>query len=181
MNLIDVPPPECAALPVDSIAVSPDARISREVPLNLLIVYENAPAARRALRVVGRIASTTGGNIKYHCTFWRFDLLADSEWQARATSDALQADLTILSGSEAAELPAHITSWLEACRVGRGLQPHAQLTLFGSYDSWSISLRDQKGLRSARQAPCRPHPGKGGDGGSTTEAISPRPREGYHS
>lgn len=151
MNLTDIAPSRDAGLLAPLLPAAHDATISDQVPLNLLIVYENAPAARRALRIVSRLASQTGDDIAYHCTFWRYDLLSDLEWRRAATIDALDADLTILSGRDADEMPPRVTQWMEECRLHRGERSHALLALFDADDSWSISLRDQDGYRSTRQ------------------------------
>ncbi len=155
MNLIDTAPVSDADLSHPSSPVHESA-ISDQVPLNLLIIYENAPAARRALRIVSRLASQAGDDIACHCTFWRYDLLLDLEWRRAATIDALQADLTILSGRDAHEMPPRVNQWMEECRLHRGERSHALLALFDADDSWSISMRDQYGYHSTRQLGCQP-------------------------
>ncbi len=122
------------------------------VPLNVLIVYEDARAARRAAQVVSRLARHTADHIEYKTDFWRFDLLRHPHWCDTATRNALEADLIIMAThDEVAELPAPVNDWLESCLVRRGKTNTALLALFGSCDAWSISLQNENDFHITRQ------------------------------
>ena len=122
-----------------------------EAPLNVLIIYEDALAMSRALRVISRLENQTGDQVCFKRVFWRFDLLEEPDWRGEAARDVVAADMVILATREAAELPPALNGWLEACLALRGEQGTALVALFGSSDIWSISLRDGAGFRTVRQ------------------------------
>lgn len=144
-----------ATRPVDS-RTAPEVAAAKKpsdmMPLNVLVVYEDALAARRATEVIARLAAQAAGEFEFHRTFWRFDLLGDRAWRDVAAGDVLAADIVILATRELAAPPPAVDQWLEDCLARRGEANTALLGLFGSCDAWGISLQDESGFRTAGQA-----------------------------
>jgi hypothetical protein len=113
------------------------------VPLNVLIIYEDAPSARRAMRMVCRLAAQTGDQIDFKVDFWRFDLLEDSECGSAAMLDALAANMVIVTTREDADLPPATNRLLERCIARRSETKAAVVALFGSGDAWSMTLEPE--------------------------------------
>ncbi|HWA08506.1 MAG TPA: hypothetical protein VG838_03480 [Opitutaceae bacterium] len=116
--------------------------------MNVLIVYEDATAARRAVRVVSRLAAEAAGLVNFRRSFWRFDLLDNRDCRAAATRDGLQADVIIVVTRTAEELPSVVNRWLEDCLRRRHQAGTAVLALLGSGNAWSISLEDETGFHA---------------------------------
>jgi hypothetical protein len=82
--------------------------------INVVILYDDAPAGHRAMRTVAAL----NGNLFHQPAalrpqLWRFDLLQDAEWFALALADAINADMLILSTSHACGLSTDVERWLK--------------------------------------------------------------------
>ena len=88
-----------------------------DVPaFNVAILYDDTPAGHRAMRMVAALnAKLSDAQLPLKPQLWRFDLLQDSEWFALALADAINADMLILSTSNAHGLPTKVESWLKLC------------------------------------------------------------------
>src|SRR5690242_8638178 len=82
---------------------------------NVLIVYENAAAGLRAMRVFSKLTEEHQGEFLFQTRVWRFDLLDDPVWRKVADTDAMKADMLVISIETEADLPAEVRGWLTAC------------------------------------------------------------------
>jgi hypothetical protein len=55
----------------------------------VVIVYEDAPAGKRALHTLEGVTHQSNGSIALHPSLWRFDLLEDPDWRAVAAAEAV--------------------------------------------------------------------------------------------
>jgi hypothetical protein len=134
-----------------AILLAPPATTTEKMPLDVLIMYEDVTAARRAVRAVARLAERLEDQVEFCRNFWRFDLLAEPACRAAAIQDALRADVVIVATRAAREFPPLVSRWLEGCLAHREKRAIAVLALLGSDDTWSISLEDERGSRRIRE------------------------------
>lgn len=131
---------------------------TEQAPLNILVIYDEIASAHRAMAVVSRLSNGIGEQVEFKPEFWRHDLLEEAEWRFAAAKDALQADVIIVSTREGAALGEQASAWLKECLLARE-DPHlAMLTLHGSCQAWSISLRDAHRFHTAQQMGVHPEP-----------------------
>lgn len=81
--------------------------------VRVVIAYSDVAAGKRAMRLVTKIAETSGGKVDFQAIPWSFQLLANSEWQEDAANDALKADILIFATSGANALPHAVGWWAE--------------------------------------------------------------------
>ena len=99
--------------------------------LRVVIAYHDLAAGKRAMRVMTDLGKTFGEDIRFEALPWSFDLLADADWRAVASSDAVRADILIIATSDAQPLPPAIGRWAEeAIRRKQGTAA-AVVALFG--------------------------------------------------
>lgn len=147
--MIAIPPKNESAMAAQTtLPAMRDDDLCESVPLNVLIVYEDAAASRRALDVISRLAARTGHQVEFKTDFWRFDMLEDAGWRDTATRDVLAADMIILSTHETGELPPMIDRWLQEGLAQRGEKRTALLALFGTGDIWSVSFRNEMRIQT---------------------------------
>src|ERR1041385_3264211 len=84
------------------------------LPLDIVIVYENFTAAVRAQNVSQRLAAELDADFEISREVWGFELLSHPQLRQEAAAAAAEADLVVVSVSGAAELPAHVRSWVES-------------------------------------------------------------------
>lgn len=125
-------------------------------PLNVLVLYENAASARRALRTLGRLVRGVGAEIEVHCHFCRLDLLPEPFTSELSFPDLAQADMLIVSREASGELPASIRHSLDRHLLQRGDRNVAVLSLFATEDTWGLALSDDDGFYTARKTANRP-------------------------
>jgi CheY-like chemotaxis protein len=101
----------------DSLADSNDApsRLDADPTWDVVIVYDDARAGRRAMITLDDVVHKLGGQRRLHPQLWRFDLLEDPDWCAAATAEAVQASLFIISASSKSDLPAAVRYWVRTC------------------------------------------------------------------
>lgn len=87
---------------------------SRRV-LRLAIIYDIASAGQRAMQLFAGLE----GEIKFLPYLWRFDFIADASWEPLATSDALKADLLVISTAPDLDMPPRIQHWLASLLESR--------------------------------------------------------------
>jgi hypothetical protein len=85
-----------------------------EMPrFNVVILYEDGPAGRRAKRLYDKLNHELGDECDFNLKLWNFQVLAIPEFGESAMEAAAQADLVILSLHGKAGLPAEIKQWIE--------------------------------------------------------------------
>jgi hypothetical protein len=80
----------------------------------------------------------------------RFDLLQFDSLREKATWDAIESDLIVVSTRGSSDIPAPVDDWLRGCLALRGGTSTALIGLFGPGDAWSVSIQDDCGIQSAR-------------------------------
>ena len=100
------------------------------LPLRVVIAYNDLAAGRRAMRLLSNLGKELGGDIEFQPLPWSFDLLGDVDWRAVAASDAVNTDLLIIATSDTDPLPPAIGRWTDtAIRDNR--RTAAVVALFG--------------------------------------------------
>lgn len=122
-----------------------------QVPLNVIVIYDEVASAHRAMAVVAHLSHDSQGQVEFKPEFWRIDLLKQSEWRFAAAKDLLEANLIIITTRDGAGLEPQTNAWLEECLVSRNDPYIAMLSLYGSCQAWSISLRDAHRFHTAQQ------------------------------
>jgi hypothetical protein len=130
-------------LPTESARLEHDAA----VPLKVAIVYDSVPSGRRAVSTMRRLVGQTPEPTHLVPVLWRFDVLADAAHQARATVDALDADLLLVATDRPEALPPHVEAWVTDFLTRRRGSPVTILAMWGLDDDWTVSLleRDEVG------------------------------------
>jgi hypothetical protein len=77
-----------------------------------VILYEDAPQGTRAKATLDRLASELDAPEQMECNIWSFDALAHSPSRNTASSDAMQADLVIVSARDSGGLPDCVKNWI---------------------------------------------------------------------
>ncbi|MDR3406250.1 MAG: hypothetical protein P4L99_27450 [Chthoniobacter sp.] len=92
---------------------SPALLIDAPPKFNIVIIYEDADAGRRARRFSDTLLREMRDEC--HCVrnLWSFDVLDMTNIRNAAASAAQAADLVILSASGQRELPPHLEGWLD--------------------------------------------------------------------
>jgi hypothetical protein len=110
-------------------------------PLRAVIAYDEVSAGRRAMGMLNRLLEQEKQSVHLLPELWRFDLLHDPDWHEQAISDALRADLLILSTSHLGTIPSAIERWISAILARRQGASIAILSLFGCQNDWSFAVQ----------------------------------------
>jgi hypothetical protein len=102
--------------------------------LHILIVAEDVAASRHAQQVYSRLVRQLGDDFDFDPHVWEFGALADPELRAAAAQEAVRSDVIIIAGHGRAELPPHVTAWIQLW-LGRNANPPALVALFGATGS----------------------------------------------
>ena len=102
--------------------------------VNVLIAYDDVVAAQRAMRLFARVGREHLNEFLCRAQPWRFDLLGDPDWGKCASSDALRADLIVVSTSKRSDLPVAVQNWLAECLSQKQGARAAVVALLGSED-----------------------------------------------
>jgi hypothetical protein len=102
---------------------------------NVLIAYDNAAAGLRAMRIFSRLAEDHQGELAFETRIWRFDLLTNPVFRKGADTDAMKADMLVISIGGEADLPAGVRGWLTACLSQKSGEPGAVVALFGTEEN----------------------------------------------
>jgi len=100
-----------------------------EAALRVVIVHDDLPSYRRALRLLVRVLGPEAGGPAVQPLPWRFSELGRRAWRERAWIDAEGADLFIVAPALGAGLPADMVDWLEISFERRRHQPAAVVWL----------------------------------------------------
>lgn len=79
--------------------------------LRVVIAYDAAAAGKCAVRWLADLDTRSGDDIEFRPFPWSFRWLADADWRAEATSDAVSADILILATSSGQPLPPAVEQW----------------------------------------------------------------------
>jgi hypothetical protein len=80
--------------------------------LNVLVAYEDFAAGTRAMAMLKRVGNQCGRQARLIHTMWRFDVLSDASYFELAVSEALAADIIVISAREGKSLPQRIREWI---------------------------------------------------------------------
>jgi hypothetical protein len=80
---------------------------------NVVILYEDGPAGRRAKRFYDKLIHKLEGECDFNLELWSFQVLGIREFGASAMEAAAQADLVIVSLHGKTGIPAEIKEWIE--------------------------------------------------------------------
>lgn len=83
-------------------------------PLRVVIAYNDLASGQRAVRVLADLAKSLGEEIQFEPLPWSFGLLSDPDWGKVAASDAINADILIISTSSERPLPTAVGRWTES-------------------------------------------------------------------
>ena len=108
--------------------------LDNSTTINVLIAYEDVPAGQHAMRILADLARKSEDDLELHPKLWRFDLLADPEWWTSALTDAVNADMLIISTSGASGLPTAVEDWVNACLAQMRGTSAAVIALLGTAD-----------------------------------------------
>ena len=80
---------------------------------NVVIAYDQAESASRAMRLVDGLVAEFGNDFIVHRDLWRFDILALPAVREETSASAAHADLVVIAAAADAELPVPVKNWLE--------------------------------------------------------------------
>jgi hypothetical protein len=80
----------------------------------ILIAYETFDGALRVKEMLDRLAADLQPACKLQCEFWKFDLLSQPSFRAKAEADASGADMIIIAARGDADLVDGVKSWFES-------------------------------------------------------------------
>jgi hypothetical protein len=81
--------------------------------LNILVAYEDLTAEERAKELLGRLAITLTPQVRLKLSLWKFSVLSVPPLQDLAVMDAVEADVIIISSSQADQTPTELKTWME--------------------------------------------------------------------
>ena len=96
--------------------------------LNAFIAYDNLSAGKRAMQLVCELERETPKHLQP--LLWRFDVLADPDWQHFAVADVIRAELLIISTARH-KLPTSFKSWLTTSLSAETRADRALVALLG--------------------------------------------------
>jgi hypothetical protein len=121
--------------PADPIAFPPAT--GPVVPLNVLVLYGDAAAGRRAMAVLHRLATLLDApSVDLRPVLWRFDLLDEPHWREGALADSVAADLVIFASSGLGSLPEAVNSWAVRCAARPPGKLLTMVKLLGEAGAW---------------------------------------------
>jgi hypothetical protein len=118
-------------------------------PWKIVVVYDDVPAGQRAERLLVSLRRILGAEAAMLPLAWSLEQLISLSGRCRATTDATNADLIVLSTTKPAEMPEAINRWLDTCLIRKRGQESAVINLFGAEEMWPVSL----GRPSASSSP----------------------------
>jgi len=100
-------------------------------PAYAVIVYDDLAAGKRAMRMLTSLTKGLGDGFEFQPLPWPFEMLADVGWGEFATSEAVSAEILIISTSGPNPLPAAVGQWAEVAIGRKQGTPTAVIALFG--------------------------------------------------
>lgn len=83
-------------------------------PFDLVIAYEDDATRNRAMLLYDRLAQQLLDDYDFQCAWWKFAHLREGSLMERATDDAIEANMIILSLDTAKGLTRWAREWIEA-------------------------------------------------------------------
>lgn len=138
------------------------------VRFTAFIAYADIPAARHAISHVSRLVARSRRSVHVQPMLWRFDQLAEPQWQEMALREAAAADALVITMRHPGALDARVDAWLNAlARRFHGATVSA-LALIGDEEAWTISLQ---------QSQPKPHASAAAASRNPPRAAPPAPRQ----
>lgn len=82
-------------------------------PFDLVVAYEDTGTRNHALHLYDSLAQQLLDDYDFHCSWWKFDHLANPALQQEAADSAVDANMVILSIRAHGELPPAQKTWME--------------------------------------------------------------------
>jgi len=95
----------------------------------VVAAYDDAPARDRAVNLFHRLKRQLGRDYELECSWWRLDHLREALLLQKASDEATQANMIILSLRETPELPQSSQAWIRSWVPRRGSQKAALVAL----------------------------------------------------
>lgn len=134
----------------------PDTAPIPGVPLKVVVAYEDFSAGQRAVGLLKGLLQNLSDEVELQPVLWRFDLLKDLHWHKMAVTDAVHADMLVLSTSGSSHLPEAISRWLESAIALKQGDSAALVILRGEERAWTVSVQD--GLVCLEKSSAEPPP-----------------------
>ena len=109
--------------------------------LRVLVAYEDLPAGIRAMAILERVDREFVGAGRAVHMMWRFDELSDPYLFRIAVTEALAADVIVISAHEAEKLPQEIRDWIARWLLTKDDRPR---TLIAALQPNGVSARNQQ-------------------------------------
>jgi hypothetical protein len=94
--------------------VEAGARWDSRTPFNLLVAYEDQSTRDRALHLSQRLAQQLGEDYDFHCSWWKFEHLANATLHEQAAKAAVEANMIVLSLHARPIMSALQSRWIDA-------------------------------------------------------------------
>jgi hypothetical protein len=118
---------------------------SEDAPLlKIMVVFEDTCAGLRARQAIESLPLPAGSEPAFKLKLWRWELLRDPLLKARAVREASLADVILLAGHSATELPLGVRDWLAQWLLVKRERPYALGVLLASD---SAITRDNNDIR----------------------------------
>jgi len=99
--------------------------------LAILVAYEDTVTRDHALRICDALVTRLGQDIDFSFSWWKFNLLCDASLAAAAADFAAHSDMVIVSAHVGGDLPAAVTTWIEAWAARRCVEAGALVAMIG--------------------------------------------------
>jgi hypothetical protein len=86
---------------------------SPSIPFNVVILYEDFGAGKRAKKGLDYVAEELGNDLEFRHSMWRFDILQDPKLNVLTAPALAEADLLIISFRGEGQLPAKIRALID--------------------------------------------------------------------
>lgn len=86
-------------------------------PFNVVVIYDRAESACRAMSLVDGLATEFSGDLEIHREIWRFDILEFPTLREAAFQNAAEAELLIVASDGQFDLPPTLKEFLEQWSV----------------------------------------------------------------
>jgi len=88
-------------------------------PCRLMVIYEDHPGRDRAIQVCDHLQQQFAGDVAFDISWWKFNLLADSQVASQFTDVMARVDLIFVSVNLTHELPINVKQSLESALAFR--------------------------------------------------------------
>ena len=107
--------------------------------LNVVVAYEDWPAAVRARELLRRVGRQCGESGRLIYSMWKFHVLAEPTLRAMAAAEVTSADIVVFSAKDGPNLPNHVKKWINRWLPTKGGRRTAMVALLksGEPQTWS--------------------------------------------